>query len=72
VKPSQCRQQIKEAVNIPTNRKFRTMKPVGTEPQSKITAFWDIVLCCIVEVDRRFIILVMEAVITSETSVFFY
>jgi hypothetical protein len=48
------------------------MKPVGTEPQSKITAFWDIQLCCIVEVDRRFVILVMEAVITYETSVCFY
>jgi hypothetical protein len=38
----------------------------------KMTAFWDIEPCSLVEVDRRFIALTMEAVNTSETSVNFY
>jgi hypothetical protein len=33
--------------------------------------FWDIALCSLVEVDRRFIVLKMEAVCTTERSVYF-
>jgi hypothetical protein len=35
-----------------------------------MTAFWDMVPCCLVKVERRFA-LFMEAVRTSETSVYF-
>jgi hypothetical protein len=34
-------------------------------------AFWDIALCSLIDVDRHFIVLLMEAVITSEMSVYF-
>jgi hypothetical protein len=34
----------------------------------KITIFWDVVPCSLVQIDRRFIALMMEAVSTSETS----
>jgi hypothetical protein len=37
----------------------------------KMTAFWDVAPCSLVEVDRRFV-LMMETVCTSETSVYFY
>jgi hypothetical protein len=37
-----------------------------------MTALWDMVLCSLVEVNRRFINLMMEAVRTSETLVHFY
>jgi hypothetical protein len=36
-----------------------------------MTTFWDIALCNLAEVDRLFIALMMEAVYTSETSVYF-
>jgi hypothetical protein len=37
-----------------------------------MTLFWDVEPCSLVEVDRRFIALMMEAVSTSETLVSFY
>jgi hypothetical protein len=35
----------------------------------KIIVFWDVAPCSLLEIDRRFIALMMEAVSTSETSV---
>jgi hypothetical protein len=42
-----------------------------TIPRVKMTAFWDMAPCSLVEVDWRFIVLMMEAVCTSETPVYF-
>jgi hypothetical protein len=38
----------------------------------KMTVFWDVAPCSLVEIDRRFRGAMMEAVTTSETSVNFY
>jgi hypothetical protein len=37
-----------------------------------VTAFWDTGSCILVEIDRRLIVLTMEEVSTSETSVSMY
>jgi hypothetical protein len=46
----------------------------GSRPRMKLTAFWDIAPCSLIEVDQRFreIALMIDAVRTSETSVNFY
>jgi hypothetical protein len=49
-----------------------------TAASMKMTALWEIALCGLVEVDRRFrgaycfIVMMMEAVPTYETSIYFY
>jgi hypothetical protein len=47
--------------------RFQVLTAVNT----KFKAFWDVVPCSHIEVDQHFIILMMEAVCTSETSVNF-
>jgi hypothetical protein len=47
--------------------KFQVLTAAGM----KFRVFWDVAPCSHVEVDRRFIALMMEAVRTSETSVNF-
>jgi hypothetical protein len=37
----------------------------------QMTAFWDVVPCSL-KADRRFIVLMMEAECTSETSIYFH
>jgi hypothetical protein len=49
------------------NVRFQVLTAVGM----KVSVFWDVAPCSHVEVDRRFIALMMEAVRTSETSVNF-
>jgi hypothetical protein len=56
-----------------TYSRFQVLMAVGM----KMTAFWDITPCSLVEVDRRFrgvycpVRVMMEAALTSETSVYF-
>jgi hypothetical protein len=57
-----CESEIMESV------KFQVLTAVGT----KMTAFWGIAPCSLVEVEvRTYIAMMMEAVCTSETSVYF-
>jgi hypothetical protein len=45
---------------------------VCTAERMKITAFWDVAPCSLVDVDRRFRALTMEAKRICETPVYFY
>jgi hypothetical protein len=47
--------------------RFQVLKAMSI----KMTAFWDVVSYSLVAVDRRFIALMMDAVRTSETSVYY-
>jgi hypothetical protein len=58
------------ALQLKTALLLEALRLLSEETLMWLRVFWDIAPCCLAGVDRRLIVLMMEAVRTSETSVY--